>query len=110
MRILILGAAALSLTISPANSTAKPGSADALNAQSIPAPVTIIMRSPNPGMSDAIITRYRGNVDAVPPAKTKAYPLCTPMLQDDCQNRGEGGEPVRSRAIETWALKGGSAV
>ena len=58
--------------------------------------------SADPGMPDAVVTNYPGNMSAVPPAEAKSYPVCTAKLQDNCQNRGEGGTPGRSKALPYW--------
>ncbi len=109
MRILLLfQVAAISLAALPtaltAQDTATPGSADELNRQSLPAPATTTtVLSSDPGMPDAVVTNFPGNAASVPPAAmNKTYPLCTARLQDNCQNRGEGGAPGRSRALPYW--------
>ncbi len=47
--------------------------------------------------------------NALPPppasALNKIYPVCTRVLQDNCQNAGEGGAPGRSRAIPYYRPK-----
>jgi hypothetical protein len=44
---------------------------------------------------------YKGALTAPPAeAMNKTYPVCTAKLQDNCQNRGEGGAPGRSRAAK----------
>lgn len=50
---------------------------------------------------------YTSNALPPPPAEAlnKVYPVCTRMLQDNCQNRGEGGAPGRSRAIPYYRPK-----
>lgn len=103
-------AAALTLAVLPAIASAQDvpaggnSSADDLNRQSMPAPTTTTtVLSPDPAMPDAVVTNYPGNAASVPPATTeKTYPLCTAKLQDNCQNRGEGGAPGRSRALKYW--------
>jgi hypothetical protein len=102
MRILLFaGTAALSLTALP--STVSAQSADQLNGQSSPAPATTtVMHSVDPNMPDTVVTQIPGNMDSVPPAPSKSYPVCTALLQDSCQNPGEGGAPGRSRALGYW--------
>jgi hypothetical protein len=84
--------------------SAQSTSADALNARSAPAPATTtVVTSADPAAPDAVVTDYPGNADSVPPAAmNKTYPVCTARLQDNCQNRGEGGAPGRSRALGYW--------
>ena len=54
-------------------------------------------------MPNAVIVNHPGNMDAVPPTPSdKVYPVCTARLQDNCQNRGEGGAPGHSRALHYW--------
>jgi hypothetical protein len=49
---------------------------------------------------------YKGALTSPPPeAANKTYPVCTRQLQDNCQNRGEGGAPGRSRAIPYYRPK-----
>ena len=108
MRSLIfVRAAAISLAALPATVLAQDttgSSADALNGQSLPAPATTTtVLSADPGMPDTVVTDFPGNVASVPPAAMdKVYPVCTARLQDNCQNRGEGGAPGRSRALPYW--------
>ena len=49
---------------------------------------------------------YKGALTP-PPAEAlnKTYPVCTKAMQDNCQNRGEGGAPGRSRAIPYYRPK-----
>jgi hypothetical protein len=43
---------------------------------------------------------YKGALTPPPAeAANKTYPVCTRAVRDNCQNRGEGGAPGRSRAI-----------
>lgn len=81
-------------------------SADQLNAASAPPPAsTTEVVGANPA-DDAIVTDYPGNMATAPaPEANKTYPLCTARLQDNCQNRGEGGAPGRSRALKHWPGK-----
>lgn len=106
MRIsLILGMAAISLAALPASLNAQAtASADQLNAQSVPAPATTTtVLSADTSEPAAVITNVPGNMASVPPvAANKTYPVCTARLQDNCQNRGEGGAPGRSRALGYW--------
>lgn len=104
---LVFGIAAISLTAMSITVHAQPaGSADELNAQSAPAPTTTTeVYSSDPAQPDAVITDMPGNMASVPPAGDKAYPVCTARLQDNCQNRGEGGAPGRSRALKQWPGK-----
>jgi hypothetical protein len=112
-KLLIAGAALIALTAIPGTSSAQgvsdavPGSADQLNGQSAPAPATTTtVLSADPSMPDTVVTNYPGNMAAVPPAAmNKSYPVCTPKLQDGCQNRGEGGAPGHSRALHYWPGK-----
>lgn len=49
---------------------------------------------------------YKGALTPPPAeAANKTYPVCTRALQDNCQNRGEGGAPGRSRAIPYYRPK-----
>lgn len=55
----------------------------------------------------AATTTVTSNALPPPPAAAlnKAYPVCTRVLQDNCQNAGEGGAPGRSRAIPYYRPK-----
>jgi hypothetical protein len=109
MRIpLILGVITASMAVLPATSIAQSaGSADQLNAQSAPAPATTTdVLSADPAQPDAVVTNFPGNANAVPAeAADKTYPVCSARLQDNCQNRGEGGAPGRSHALKHWPGK-----
>jgi len=50
---------------------------------------------------------YKGALTA-PPAEAlnKTYPVCSRTVQDNCQNRGEGGAPGKSRALPYYRPKG----
>lgn len=49
---------------------------------------------------------YKGALTPPPAeAANKTYPVCTRAVQDNCQNRGEGGAPGRSRAIPYYRPK-----
>lgn len=108
----LIGAAAIALTALPValhaqvDTVDKP-TADELNRQSAPAPAnTVVTHDPVTGAPDAVITNYPGNMVTTPPMDmNKAYPLCSARVQDNCQNRGEGGAPGRSRALKYWPGK-----
>lgn len=105
MRILMISAvAAASIALLPATVNAQ--SADQMNAASAPPPAStteVIAADP---ADDAVVTDYPGNMATAPaPEANKTYPLCTARLQDNCQNRGEGGAPGRSRALKYWPGK-----
>jgi hypothetical protein len=112
-KLLLAGAALIALTALPGASSAQAvsgeasSSADQLNGASAPAPATTTtVLSADPGTPDVVVTDYPGNMAAVPPAAmNKRYPLCTSKLQDNCQNRGEGGAPGHSRALDHWPGK-----
>lgn len=104
MRLFLAFAAAASIAALPATVNAQ--SADQLNAQSAPAPATTTaILSADPAQPDAVVTDFPGNAAAVPPAGEKTYPVCSARVQDNCQNRGEGGAPGHSRALKTWPGK-----
>ena len=49
---------------------------------------------------------YKGALTPPPAeAMNKTYPVCTKAVQDNCQNRGEGGAPGRSRALPYYRPK-----
>ena len=104
---LILSLTAASLAALPGAAGAQPATADELNAQSAPAPATTTaVLSSDPAQPDAVVTNFPGNAAAVPPAAMdKTYPVCSARIQDNCQNRGEGGAPGRSRALKHWPGK-----
>jgi hypothetical protein len=99
-----MGAFAISVAAIPAAAQESPTSADEWTGQSLPAPATTTtVLSADPGMPDAVVTSHPGNIESVPPTPwDKTYPVCTARLQDNCQNRGEGGAPGRSRALHYW--------
>lgn len=113
MRILVLtGAAAISIaalssTLSAQTTMSSEPTADELNRQSAPAlPNTVVTHDPLTGAPDAVISNYPGNMVTAPPMDmNKTYPVCTSKVQDNCQNRGEGGAPGQSRALKNWPGK-----
>lgn len=49
---------------------------------------------------------YKGALTPPPAeAQNKTYPVCTKAMQDNCQNRGEGGAPGKSRALPYYRPK-----
>jgi hypothetical protein len=81
-----------------------PPSADSANADVAPAPPTTTVDTDAATGAGAVVTNYPSNVTAPPPA-AKSYPVCSQSVQDECQNRGEGGAPGRSRALKYWPGK-----
>ena len=115
MRTLLLaGATALALAVPAA--LAAQQTADEANAAAQPAPATTtvtttpampaqttVTTTPAQPAQTTIVTDHPGNLTPPPPqAMNKTYPLCSRTLQDNCQNRGEGGAPGRSRALGYW--------
>ncbi len=115
MRILLLtGATALALAVPAALSAQQ--TADQANAQAQPAPATTtvtttpaiparttVTTTPAQPAQTTVVTNNPGNLTPPPAsAMNKTYPVCSRTLQDNCQNRGEGGAPGRSRALSYW--------
>lgn len=92
--------AALPVAVSAQTTMPSEQTADDLNRQSAPAlPNTVVTHDPNTGAPNAVISNYPGNMVTAPPMDmNKSYPVCTGKIQDNCQNRGEGGAPGKSRA------------
>jgi hypothetical protein len=105
MRTILAGAASLALVIpaalsAQANPAQPQQTADQANGQAqTPPPTTRVVPAPAPGQPATVVNNNPGNLAApAPEAFNKTYPVCTRSLQDNCQNRGEGGAPGRSSA------------
>lgn len=127
MRRLLLAGAALVLaaplgaqqTADQANAQAQPAptTATVITTPAVPAETTVlrtpavpavparttVITTPAVPAQTTVVVNNPGNLTPPPVAAlNKTYPVCTRVLQDSCQNPGEGGAPGRSRALSYW--------